>query len=84
MIKIEIDSDQIDERRGTNEKGDWSIRSQKAYAHLPGNKYPSETSITLDRNQEAYSKGVYTLDPSSIILGNYNSLQLRPKLKPLK
>lgn len=84
MIKVEIESSEVDERSGSNEKGPWTIRTQKAYAHLPGNKYPSETSITLDRGADAYKPGNYQLSPESIILGSYNSLQLRPKLVPLK
>lgn len=84
MIKIEIEDTEIDERSGQNDKGPWTIRSQKAYAFLPGNKYPSETSITLERGQDAYAKGAYQLDPKSIVMGAYNSLQLRPKLVPLK
>jgi hypothetical protein len=91
MIRIEIDSTTVEERKGTSAKGKpYLIREQSAYAHVldekgkPG-KYPVRTRISLDDGQEPYAAGNYTFDARAVIVGDFDRLTLgRVKLVPLK
>jgi len=89
MIRIEVDSTAVDERGGNKNGKDWKIREQFAYAHVldengkPG-KYPVRCRLGLEKDQPAYQPGMYTFDPSAVIVGEFDRLALgRVKLKPL-
>lgn len=85
MIKIEIQSTDIDTRSGRSLRTgrDYTIRSQEAYLHT-GKAYPELIKINLDDKQAAYSPGLYTLSIESFYQGKFNSLAFKPVLVPLK
>lgn len=90
MIKIEIKDPTVETRSGTKNGRDWSMRQQTAYAHTVNrngtvNAYPEKMIITLNNDQQPYQAGTYTLDPSSLYVGDFNSLRLgTPVLKRLE
>lgn len=75
-MKIEIESAEVREATGTNSRGPWSIREQKAFADL-GKRYPSEIRLRLPKDQQAYAPGVYELDvEGSCFVDGYGNLKL--------
>ena len=82
-IKIEVTSSDIDVRSGRNERGDWTIREQHAYMHKGSDPYPDRIKITLDKDQQPYSPGMYELADNSFFVGKYNDLMCRPRLVPI-
>jgi hypothetical protein len=90
MIKIEIAGTGFDERSGTKNGKPWVIREQEAYAHVLDDKgkpmkYPVLCTVPLERDQAPYQPGFYTLDPRSVLVGDFKRLGLgRVKLLPLK
>ena len=82
-IKIEVTSSDIDVRSGRNERGDWTIREQHAYMHKGSDPYPDRIKITLDKDQQPYSPGMYELADNSFFVGKYNDLMCRPRLVPM-
>ena len=88
MIRIEVVNGAVDERSGSKNGKNWTIREQSAYAHLldefgKPHKYPVQCSIPLDRDAPAYQPGFYMLDPRSIYVGDFRRLELgRVKLIP--
>lgn len=84
MRKVEIQSTEVRERRGTSAKNGkpYCIRSQNAYLHpIDGTKgYPEKFELTLDDDQAAFSVGVYELDAGSVVCGRYG-LEIRPILR---
>lgn len=73
MIKIEIDSQEIRELKGTSTKSNkpYHLRIQNGYAFIVGpdgkpNKYPEKFEFMLDADQAPYPSGIYQLHPSAI------------------
>lgn len=78
MLDIEITPAQSTAvtRSGTTQDGRaYSIRQQNAYAFLGGD-YPELFTFRLNEDQAPYPAGYYTLDPSSLTVGNYNRLSI--------
>ena len=84
MIKIEVQSTDIDSRSGTSARTGkpYTIRSQEMYLHT-GKAYPELVKINLGDDQQAYPKGVYTLSADSFFQGKFQSIGFRPVLIPL-
>jgi len=80
MLKIEIfqDDAQVKTRSiaSKDDKPSRTIYEQVAYAHL-GGKFPVEMKLQLDEGQPAYVAGIYTLHPSSFVINQYGSLELK-------
>ncbi|MEI8658314.1 single-stranded DNA-binding protein [Vibrio sp. Hal054] len=53
-----------------------TIYEQIAYAHL-GGKFPIEMKLTLEKNQDPYAAGTYTLHSSSYVVNNFGGLELK-------
>ncbi|EPM0065317.1 single-stranded DNA-binding protein [Klebsiella pneumoniae] len=85
MIRIEILKSDINTRSFTSNGKDVTFFEQTAYIHL-GDDYPAKFSLSLQKNQQAYPPGDYTLHPSSLRVGNYGSLEFQRNviLVPLK
>jgi len=86
MIKIEIDSDNIEVKHVTARRDgrEYQIPEQNAFLHTPGQKYPTPFRLTLDKNQPAYRPGMYQLDLNSIGVDRFGSLTLfKVKLLPI-
>ncbi|APY15762.1 DNA-binding protein [Brucella sp. 10RB9212] len=80
MIKIEVPSNEINERSGTRADGSkWTMRSQEIYVDV-GDKYPAKSSISLEDGQAAYAAGFYTLAPNSFRTGEYGRLELNRRI----
>jgi hypothetical protein len=90
MIKIEVVSTEFDEKSGTSQRNKpYTIREQAAYAHVldaqgkPG-KYPVACKLPLEADQPPYQPGFYTVDPRSVVVGDFGRLGFgRVKLQPL-
>ena len=76
MIKIEILKSEITTRSFTSNGKDVTFFEQTAYIHL-GDDYPAKFSLTLQKNQQAYQPGDYTIHPGSLRVGNYGSLEFQ-------
>lgn len=75
-MKIEVESAEVREATGTNSRGPWSIREQKAFADL-GKRYPSEIRLRLPKDQQAYAPGQYELDvEKSCFVDGYGNLKM--------
>ena len=86
MIKIEIDNTDVDIFSGNSKRDGkpFSIRKQRAWAHLSGDKYPSGIEIVLEEGQAPYQPGAYMLAPESVFVGRFGRLEIgRIKLNPL-
>lgn len=80
-MKIIIDTNEVKERRGTNEKGPWVIRTQTGYVDT-GKRYPAEIKIRLGNEQPPFEPGEFTVDLSqSVYVSKYGSLALSEELK---
>ncbi|ELV8596816.1 hypothetical protein QNE22_004251, partial [Vibrio fluvialis] len=53
-----------------------TIYEQLAYAYL-GGKFPVEMKLGLEQGQPAYVAGLYTIHPSSFVINQYGSLELK-------
>lgn len=87
MVKIEIDSTEIDVFSGTSNRTGkpFSMRKQAAWVHLPGDRYPTRIEMTLDDDSQAYPKGEYKLGPRSLFVDRFGRLSLgRLELVTLK
>lgn len=69
MLKAEIVDPTVQERSGTNSRGAWTLRTQSAVLHVGAFRFPLE--VPLDRNQPAFSAGIYLVDDTSFATDNY-------------
>ncbi|MFA0473295.1 single-stranded DNA-binding protein [Vibrio sp. 10N.222.51.E8] len=80
MLKVEIfpEHEQIDTRTipGKEDKPSRIIYEQTAYAYF-GGKFPVEMKLSLDKGENAYRAGIYTVDNSSYIVNNFGKLELK-------
>jgi hypothetical protein len=91
VIKIEVSSGAVDEKRGTGRASGraYVIREQSAYAFVVGEdgkpaKYPVACKLPLEDDQPAYAPGMYTFDARAVIVGDFGRLALgRVKLVPV-
>lgn len=87
-IKIEIQSNAIDERRGKIQRGeragqDYHIRQQEGWVYN-GKAYPERIVLSLGQDGSAFPVGMYEIDPASITVGEYGQLQFERSLKLVK
>ena len=90
MIKIEVKDREVTERKFTTKDGrPMHFREQTAWAFLVDeygkpHPYPSRINLSLGDDQQPYDLGAYTIDPGSLFVNRYSSLQLgRLNLRPL-
>lgn len=87
MLKIEVKTTDITERKGTKNGRDWQIRNQEAYAHIQNRNgspapYPQRILLPLDNGnssrapQPPYAVGTYYLSDSSLYVGDFSALRL--------
>ena len=91
MIRIEVDSITVEERRGTGKNGKpYCIREQGAYAHVldehgRAGKYPVRCKLNLDEEQAPFAPGDYQIDPRSLMVGDFDRVTVgRLRIVPLK
>jgi hypothetical protein len=88
MLKVEIDSTSLNERKGISSKTQrpYHLRMQTAYLHIVDQdgkpaKYPEKFELMLDADQAAYPVGFYLLHPSAISVDD-GRLAVSPRLVP--
>ena len=83
IIKIEIPSNDVEERRVTSKKdgAEYLFRSQIAYLHTNDTKYPQRFQISLGKDQQSYNSGMYQLDLSSLYIDRDYRLNIARSLK---
>lgn len=88
-IKIEVSSTTVEEKSGMGKNGKpYLIREQVGYAfvldeHGNPDKYPVKCRLSLEMDQAAYRPGMYSIDPRSFMVGDYDRLALgRVRLQP--
>lgn len=93
MIKIVIAQTGVRDLKGTSTKSgtprDYHLRFQTGYAHTEdrdGNKppYPEKFEISLERDQQPYPVGEYTLHPSALYIDRDGRLAVSPRLTPIR
>lgn len=84
MITIEVEKASFDEKSGTTKNGKpYSIREQECYAHVldrdtgKARKYPVKTRVMLDKDAAPYQPGMYTIDPASVQVGDFDALSFQ-------
>jgi hypothetical protein len=90
-IKIEVKRAEKSHRAIASKKTGAIVEffEQTAWAHTldrNGNpsEYPERINLTLEKTQDPYSAGYYTVDPGCFFVGDYDRLTLgKLKLKPL-
>lgn len=87
-IRVEIQSDRVDERGGTIRNGEragqsYHIRQQEGWIHN-GKAYPERFLISLQDGQAPYPPGFYQLSPASLEVGEYSRLQFARRLELLR
>jgi len=65
------------------------LRKQSAYAHVieqdgTSAPFPEKFSFLLNRDQDAYPAGEYTLHPSALVIDRDGRLSCLPRLTPIK
>lgn len=80
MIRIEITDEPINTREGVKDGRAWKLREQAGYV-FNGNRYPARFLFRLGDNHPGYAPGAYVLDPSSIAVGERDSLAFARELK---
>ena len=58
LCVVEVMSADVDERSGTNDRGAWQMRTQKAYLHQ-NEPYPAPFDLFLEKGQLPYPPGQY-------------------------
>lgn len=83
-IPVEVQSAQLDVKRGIGKSGKpYEIREQHAYINL-GKTYPVEFRFSLDTDREPYAPGNYFVDPNCLYVDRYGQLSLgRVRLLPV-
>lgn len=79
-LKIEVfkENEHIETRTipSKDDKPARKIYEQIAYAYL-GGKFPVEMKLQLEENQVPYAAGLYTIHPSSFVINQFGSLELK-------
>lgn len=91
-IRIEISSTDLRDREVTQRSTGkvFRFKEQVAWAYTTNDKgeqhpHPEKITVSLPRGREdAYPVGDYTLHPASFYVGNYGSLEMSPRLVPVK
>jgi len=94
VIKIEVVANVVHTRTVTpkapSTKAPFQVREQDAYAYMVDRngqveRHPQKIRLDLDRDQPPYEPGFYTLNPQSIYVGKWGTLELgRLHLKAIK
>lgn len=90
MIKVEITSGQVEEKRGVSARSGkpYAIREQEAWFHTCDKSgapraHPERGVVVIEDNDRPYPPGVYTICPSSLFMGRFGSPDIRVRLRPI-
>ncbi len=77
MIRVEIKNSELVHVSGTSKTGKpYSFNKQVAWAHLPGQPYPTRIELTVDSNETGYPIGDYILGPDSFMVDRFGKLTI--------
>lgn len=80
MLKIEVTEElRVIKFRDKKTGEPRSFSVQVAYAHIPGEKYPSKIEVEPPKGEAAYAPGMYQLAPESIYVRD-GRLAISPRL----
>lgn len=89
MIKIVVSSPEIVERKGVAKVSgkDYHLRIQTAHAFTVSPdgvmaEFPDKFEILLDKDQNPFPRGNYTLSPSAVFVSREGRMEIRPRLIP--
>ena len=80
MILIEVETTEVEQREITSDKGNFSVREQKAYLVIPGAKYPTAFTMQLGKDQLPFETGVYEFETESLFINRYGQLAVKREL----
>jgi Helix-destabilising protein len=90
MIEIRITSPDVRELKGASKSTgkEYHLRFQTGYAFTVSKdgqvaEFPEKFEISLDKDQPAYSRGVYKLSPSAVYVNRDGRLDVSPRLVPV-
>lgn len=80
-MQVEVTSTHVNERNGTKNGKDWSIRTQQGYAFILDDggtlkRYPEAINIDLKKDQPAYAPGRYVVTDASFHVGDFGKLSI--------
>ena len=80
-IKIEVKTSPVQERSGEKNGKAWSIRTQTGWAYMFDQEgkpldYPIKIQMQLEKNQQPYAAGNYTISPLSFLVGDFDKLSI--------
>lgn len=88
MLKFQVETTVVDEKRGTSAKTGkpYSIREQEAWCYFYDKDgkpypYPQKIKLTLDDDQQPYPLGNYILDPNSLYADRFGQVAIRARLR---
>lgn len=91
MLKITIPTGDVETIAYTNKTTGQpaQLRKQTGYAHVIGtdgapSPYPDKFGFLLNKDQQPYPAGDYTLHPSALYVDRDGRLQCAPRLTPIK
>lgn len=75
-MKIEVKSTELVERAITTKRGEpATLREQTLWIHN-GEAYPERARLTLNRDQQPFAPGFYTLSPRCFRIGRFGELSV--------
>jgi hypothetical protein len=74
MIEIEVFPDETQIR--IRQAGQRSFHYQQAYLHVPGQRFPRAIQLPMREDAKPYPAGLYTLAAESVLVNQYQSLEL--------
>lgn len=88
MLKVEVATTMVNEKRGTSAKTGkaYCIREQEAWVTTYDREgkqqpHPQKFNLTLDDDQKPYELGNYIIDPASIYVDRFGQLAIRARLR---
>lgn len=88
MLKVQVETTVVDEKRGTSAKTGkpYVIREQEAWIWFYNRDgkpqpHPQRVILTLDDDQNPYEIGAYILDPASLYADRFGQVAIRARLR---
>jgi len=83
MLKIEVTGSYIKHvtgSKGANAGKQFDIPMVRAFAWLPGERYPTKCDYSVAKGQQAPAEGFYMLAPESLYVDEYGRISVKQSL----
>ena len=80
-VRIEIESEVVKEKRIQTGSGEFTIYEQEAWLRIPGERYPQKCKMQLADGKSAHKIGEHSIDPRSVTVSQFGSVQLKKVLE---